>query len=167
MLFSHPIMSDSLDHVDCSMPCFSVPHHLPKLAQVHVHWVGDAIQPFHPLTPFFSFCPQFFSAWGTVPVSQLFTSDDQNIGVSGSASVLPTSIQRWFSLKIDWFDLLAIHGTLRSLLQHHSPKASILQHSTSLYSPALTTIHDHWEDHRLDYTDLCWQSNVSAIQDTV
>ena len=73
--------------MDCSMPCFSVPHHLPKLAQVHVHCIGDAIQPSHPLTPFLSFCPQFFSAWGTVPLSQLFISDDQNTGVSGSASV--------------------------------------------------------------------------------
>ena len=161
-LFSHPVVSDSLDPMDCSMPCFSVPHHLPKLAQVHVHCIGDAIQPSHPLTPLFSFCLQFFSAWGTVPLSQLFTSDDQNTGASGSASVLPTSIHGWFSLKIAWFDLLAIHGTLRSLLQHHSLKASILQHSTSLYSPALTTIRDHWEDHRLDYTD-CFSRHCLSL----
>ena len=54
-------------------------------------------------------------------MSRLFTSDDQNTGVSASASVLPM-----ISLKIDWFDLFALQGTLRSLLQHHSSKASIL-----------------------------------------
>ena len=67
------------------------------------------------------------------------------------------------SLKIDWFDLLAVQGTLRSLLLHHSTNASILWCSIFLYGPALTTVHDHWEDHSLDYTNLCWQSNVSAF----
>ena len=57
-------------------------------------------------------------------MSRLFTSDDQNTGVSASASVLPM-----ISLKISWFDLIAVQGTLRSLLQHHSSKASILWHS--------------------------------------
>ena len=57
-------------------------------------------------------------------MSQLFTSDDQNTGVSASASVLPINIQL-ISLKIDWFDLLAVQETLRSLFQHHSSKASM------------------------------------------
>ena len=57
------------------------------------------------------------------------------------------------SLKIDWFDLLAVQRTFKYLLQHHSLKASILW-LYLLYSPALTTIHEHWEDHSLDYMDL-------------
>ena len=65
------------------------------------------------------------------------------------------------SLKNDWFDLLVLQGTLRNLFQHQSLKALHL-----LYSPALTTVHDHWEEHSLDYMDLCWQSNVSAFQNT-
>ena len=60
-------------------------------------------------------------------MSQLFPSDDQNTGVSTSASILPTSIQGRFSLKTGWFDLLAGQRTVRSLLQHHSSKASIFQ----------------------------------------
>ena len=68
------------------------------------------------------------------------------------------------SLKIDWFDLHAVLETLRSLLQHHSLKASILWHSAFLCRLALTTTRDHWEDQSLDYTDLCWQSNVSGFQ---
>ena len=57
-------------------------------------------------------------------MSQLFTSGGQSIGVSASASVLPMNIQDRF--RIDWLDLLAVQGTLKSLLQHHSSKASIL-----------------------------------------
>ena len=77
----------------------------------------------------FSFCPQSFPALGTFPMSQLFVSDDQNIGVSASVSVLPTSkYSGLISLKIDCFDVFVVQQTLRSLLQHHSSKASILWH---------------------------------------
>ena len=64
-------------------------------------------------------------------MSQFFTSGGQSIGVSASASVLPMSIQYsgLISFRFDWFDLLAVQGTLKSLLQHHSSKALILQHS--------------------------------------
>ena len=62
-------------------------------------------------------------------MSQLFISGGQNIGASASASVLPKNIQELISFRINWFDLLAFQGTLKSLLQHHSSKASILQHS--------------------------------------
>ena len=67
------------------------------------------------------------------------------------------------SFRMDWLDLLAVQGTLKSLLQHHSSKASILQCSAFFISPTLTSIHDHWKNHSLDQTDLCWQSNVSAF----
>ena len=65
------------------------------------------------------------------------------------------------SFRMDWLDLLAVQGTLRSLLQHHSSKASVLLHS--LYSPTLTSMHDYWKNHSCDCTDLCWQSNISAF----
>ena len=67
------------------------------------------------------------------------------------------------SFRIDWFDFLAAQGTLKSLLQYHSSKASILQLLSFLYGPTLTSIHDYWRNHSFDYTDLCWQSNVSAF----
>ena len=64
------------------------------------------------------------------------------------------------SLRMDWLDLLAVQGTLRSLLQHHSSNASILQHS-AFFTVQLSSIHDYWKQHSLD---LCWQSNVSAFE---
>ena len=67
------------------------------------------------------------------------------------------------SFRIDWFDLCAVQGTLKSLLQHHSPKASILSHSAFFYSPTVTSINNHWKNHSFDYMDLCFQSDVSAF----
>ena len=72
-----------------------------------------------------------------------------------SCSISPSSEYSGLnSLKIDCFDLLAVQGTFRSLLQHHSSKASIM--FCLLYGPALTTVCDHWEDDSLDYTNFCW-----------
>ena len=82
------------DPMDCSTPDIPVIHHLPELAQTHVHQVGDAIQPSHPLSspsPAFNLSKhQGLSQW-----SQLFTSGGQSIGASASASVLPMNIQGW------------------------------------------------------------------------
>ena len=67
------------------------------------------------------------------------------------------------SFRMDWLDLLAIQGTLKSLLQHHSSKHHSLVLSF-IYSPTLTSIHHYWKNQSFDETDLCWQSNVSTIQ---
>ena len=67
------------------------------------------------------------------------------------------------SFRMDWLDLLAVQVTLKSLLQHHGSKLSIIQHSSFLYSPTLTSIHDHWKNRSFDYMDVRWQSNVSAF----
>ena len=100
---------------------------------------------FHPAISSYDilfFCPQSFPASVTFPMNQLFTSDDQNSGASASASVLPVNSQGWSPLRIGWFDLLAVQGTLRSL-QHHSLKASILWCSAfftvQLSQPYVTT----------------------------
>ena len=74
----------------------------------------------------FSSWLQSFPASGSFQISQFFTSGGQSIGVSASASVLPMNIQDWFPLGLAWLDLLAVQGTLKSLLQHHSSKALIL-----------------------------------------
>ena len=69
------------------------------------------------------------------------------------------------SFRTNWFDLLAVQGTLKSLLQHHSLKASILQHSAFfiLYTPTLTSIHGYWKNHSFDYMALCRQSDIFAF----
>ena len=165
MLFSCPVMSDSLQPYGLQHarpPCPSPsPGVCPGLCSLH-EWCHPDISSCD--VPF-SFCPQSFPALGTFQMCHLFTSDDQNTGASVSASVLP--VEGLLSLKIDWFDLLAVQGTFRSLLQHHSPKAPILWRSAffmvQLSQPYMTT----GKDHSLDYTDLCQQSNVSAFQHTV
>ena len=65
------------------------------------------------------------------------------------------------SFRMNWLDLLAIQGILKSLLQHHSSKASNLRCSSFLYSPTLTSIYGYWKNRNFDYMDLCWQSTVS------
>ena len=137
-LFSHPVVPDSFWPTDCSTPSLQVPHHLLKLAQVHVHYIGDAIQPsHHALMPSSPSALNLSQHWGlhqcvicshqmTLPMCHLFTSDDWSFSVSISPSSKYSGL---ISLKIDWFDLLAVQGTFRSLLQHHSPKASILWRS--------------------------------------
>ena len=74
--------------------------------------------------------PWIFPASGSFPMNQVFTSGDQIIGVSVSASVLPMNIQDLFSFRMDWLDLLAVQRPLKSILQHHTSKALILQAST-------------------------------------
>ena len=103
----------------CSTPGLPVHHQLPEFTQTHVHRVGDAIQSSHPLS---SPSPAF-------NLSQhqglFFTSGGQSVRASNEHSGL-------ISFRMDWLDLLAVQGTLKSLLQHHSSKASILQCSAFL-----------------------------------
>jgi len=115
------------DPMDCRTPGLPVHHQLLEITQTHVHWVSDATQPFHPVIPF-SCRLQSFPETGSFQMSQLFASGGQSTGVSVSTSVFPLNIQDR-SFRMDWLDLLAVQGTLKSLLQHHSSKASILQHS--------------------------------------
>ena len=112
--------------MDCNTLGFPLLPNLSELAQTHIHWVSDAIQIISSTVAPFSSCLLSFPASGTFPMSCLFTSGDQSIGASASASVLPMNYSGLISFRIDWFDLLAVQGTLKSLLQHHSSKASIL-----------------------------------------
>ena len=97
LLFSHSVVSDSLWLMDCSTPGSPVLHCLPELAQTHVHWVSDAMQLSHPLSP--SPPPALFPSirkW--VPMSWVLASGGQSIGASASASVFPMNIPGWFPL---------------------------------------------------------------------
>ena len=107
-------------------------------------------------------CLQSFSASGSFPVSQLFTSCGQSIGASGSASVLP--MKSWLiSLKIDWFDQVAVQGTLKSLIQPHNLKAAIFWCSAifmvQLSYPYMTIE----KNHICDFVDFCQQSDVCGF----
>ena len=96
----------------CSKLGFPVHHQLLELAQTHVCWVGDAIQPSHLLSSPCS-CLQSFSASGSLPMSQFFASDGQRIGVSSSASALPMNTQDWFPWGLTGFISLPSKGLSR------------------------------------------------------
>ena len=107
------------------MPGLPVHHQLPEFIQSHVHRVGDAIQPFHPLLSFL-LPPSVF------PSIRVFSNESAlrirwpkywSFSFSISSS---NEYSGLISFRMDWFDLLAVQGTLKSLLQHHSSKASIL-----------------------------------------
>ena len=86
---------------------------IPEFVQVHVHWIGDAIQPSHPLVPSFFFCLHSFPASGSFPMSWLFPSGGQSTEASVSASVLPMSIQGWYCSIITFSEFIyLITGSL-------------------------------------------------------
>ena len=110
------------------MPGFPVHCQLPELAQTHVHHVSDAIQPSHPLSSPSS-PPSIFPSI-RVFSNQLVLCIRWTKYWSFSFNISPfNDYSGLISFRIDWFDLLAVQGTLRSPLQHHSSKASDLQHS--------------------------------------
>ena len=111
------------DPMDYSTSGYPVLLYLLEFAQIHVHWVNNPIIS-SSVTPFFS-SPQSFPATVSFPMSQLFASGGQSIGASATASVLPW-IFGLISFSIGWFDILAVQRTLKSLLQHHNLKASVL-----------------------------------------
>ena len=134
--------------MDCNTPGFPVLHCLLEFAETHVHWVCDAIQPSHPLLapspPALNF-----------PSIRVFSSE---LALcirwpkywSFSFSVSPSNeYSGLISFRIDWFDHLAVQGTLKSFLQYHSSKASILQVVNLLYSSILTSVHDYWKKSQL------------------
>ena len=129
------------DPMVCSTPGLPVHHQLSEFAQSHVHRVSDAIQPSHPVVPFSS-CLQSFPASGSFLMSQFFTSGSQYW--SFSSNISPSNEYSGIQfLRVDWLDFLAVQGTLKSLLQHHSSKTSVLQCSYSfrvqLSHPYMTT----------------------------
>ena len=111
-----------------STPGLAVYHQLPEFTQTHVHQVGDAIQPPHPLSSPFPPAPN--------PPSIRVFSNESTLRMRGpkywsfSFSIIPSKEHPGLiSFRMDWLDLLAVQGTLRSLLQHHSSKPSILRRS--------------------------------------
>ena len=147
--------------MDCSMPGFPVLHHLPELAQTD-HWVGDTIQPSHPLS---ALSPPAFSLFQHQGLFQWVSSLHQ------VAKILELQLQhqslQWIFMTDSFYDWLV--GSPCS--PRDSQESSITPQFESinslvlslLYGPALTSIHDYWKNHSFDYTDLCWQSNVSAF----
>ena len=116
------------DPMNCSMPGFPVHHQYPEFTQTHVHWVGDAIQPSHPLSSCSPPALNLSQHHGLFKwVSSLYQVSKVLEFQLRHQSYQWTPRTNLF--RMDWLDLLAIQGTLKSLLQDHSSKASILQRS--------------------------------------
>ena len=160
--FSCSVVSDSLrphesQHTrpPCPSPTPSIYSNLCASSQ----WCHPAIS--YSFIPFSSW-PQSFPASGSFPMSQPFTSGGQSTGVSASAAALPINTQDWSPLGWTGWIPLQSKGLSRvfsstTVQKHQFFALSFLQ------SPTLTSILDHWKNDSLDYTDLCWQSNVSAF----
>ena len=133
-----------------STPGLLVHHQLPEFTQTHVHRVGDAIQPSHPLLSPFPPAPNLSQHQGLSSESTLHMRWPKYW--SFSFRISPSNEHPGLiSFRMDWLDLLAVQGTLKSLLQYHSSKASILRCSAFFtVQETLTSIHDHWKNHSLD-----------------
>ena len=130
LLLSRPVMSSSLQPHGPQHARPPRPSPSPEVCpgSCPLHWRRHpAVSSSHALL---SFYPQSFPSSESFPMSQVFISGEQNIGASASASVLPVNIQGWFPLRVTGLISLLSKELFKSLLQHHSSKASILQCST-------------------------------------
>ena len=146
--FSHSVVSDSLQphesqhaRPSCSSPFPGVHSESRPSSQ----WCHPAIS--SSVIPFSS-CPKSLPASESFPKSQLFTWGGQSTGVS--AFISSKEIPGLISFRTHWLDLLAVQGTLKSLLQHHSSEAINSLALSFLHSPTLTSIRDYWKNHSLD-----------------
>ena len=131
------------DPMNPSTPGLPVHQQYSEFTQTHVHWIGDAIQPSHPLL---CLSPPTF----ILSSIRVFSNESavcmrwpKYWTFSFSISP-PNEYSGMTSFRIDWLDLLAVQGTLKSLLQHHSSKASILLHS-AFFIVQLSHLHDYWK----------------------
>ena len=143
--------------MDCSTPGFSVLHYLLEFAQTQVHWVSDAIQPSHPLL----LLPSIFPSIRVFPKELVLCVRWPKYW---SFSISPSKeYSGLISFRIDWLDLHAVQRTLKepfSAPQFESINSMAL---SFLYSPILTSVHDHWKNDSFDYMDLCQQSDTSTF----
>ena len=134
------------DPMNYSTPGFPVPHHLLEFAQVHAHWVGDAIQPSHPLPPY-SFAFNLSQHEG---LFEWVSSSHQGAKVLQlQASDLPMNIEGWFPLRLTASISLLSKGLSRVL-----SSTTIWKHqfvSAQPYGSAVTSVHDYWKNHSIDY----------------
>ena len=140
------------DPMDWSTPSFPALHYLPEFVQTHTHWVGNAIQPSHPLLP-----PAppalYFSATGSFPMSWLFPSGGQSTGASASESVLPRNIQGWFPLGLTSLIHFLVANKIISNTKRTSRFLFKTMHSLPISHNARNTLSLIPKDKKLVYPD--------------
>ena len=134
---------------DCSKPGFPLHHQLLEYAQIHVHWVSDAIQPSHP-------CHPLLLPPSNFPSIRVF-SNESVLHIrwpkysSFSFSTSPSDVNSGLiSFSMDCLDLLAVQGTLESCSNTTGQKHQFFGTQLSLWSPTLTSIQDYWKSHSFD-----------------
>ena len=153
---SYPTLCDPMD---CSTPGFPV-HHLLELTQTHaISWwclsiISSSVVPF---SSHFNLSQHHGLFQGVSSSHQVAKVLEFHFSISPS-----NEYSGQISFRMDWLNLLAVQGTLKSFPkpQFKSISSSVL---SFLYSLTLTSIHDYWKNHSFDYIDLCWQSNASAF----
>ena len=147
--------------MDCSMLGFPVFHYLSEFTQTHVHWVGDAIQPSHPLSPS---SPPAVNLSQHQGLFQWVSSSHQVakiLELQPQHQSFPMNIQDWFPLGLT--DLILLFKGLSRVFSNITVQKHQFFSTQFLYDPALTSIHAYWKNHSFDDTDICWQSNVSVF----
>ena len=148
------------DRTECSIPGSPVYHQLPELAQTHVHRVGDAIQPSHPLSS--PLLPSIIPSIRVLSNESDFSIRWLKHWSFGFSISTFNEYSGLVSFRIDQFDFISVQRTLKSLLQHHSSKLNYSALSyiyIDIYT--LTSIYDCWKTHSFEQIDLCRQSNDS------
>ena len=154
LMFSLSTVSNSLwPHGTPGFPVL----YLLEFAQIHGHWVSDAIQSSHPLLPTSPPALNLSQHQGLFQWVGSFASGGQSIGASASFPLM--NIQGWFPLGLTGL-ILQSKGLSRVFSSTTVRKHQFFRLSL-LYGPTLTSIHDCWKNHSFDYMDLCWQSDVS------
>ena len=148
------------DPMNCSMPGFPDLYYLPEFAQTHVHWVGDAIQPSHPLP---SPSPPTFNLSQHQGLLHWVSCSHQ------VATVLELQLQsfQWI-FRVDFLQDWLVGSSCSPRDSQESSPTPQFKSINSLvlsfpYGPTLTSIHDYWKSHSFDYLDLSWQTDVSAF----
>ena len=162
LLFSHSVMSNSATPWTSAHEAplsFTISWSLLKLMCI------ELVMPYNPLI----LCHPLLLLPSIFPSNRVFSNESAlhirwpkywslRFGISPSSKYSGLT-----SFRMDWLDLLAVQGILKSLLQHHSSKASVFHCSAFLNCPAHTSVNDYWKNHSFDYMDFCRQGNVSAF----
>ena len=154
-MFNHYVMFDTLRLKHQAPLSFTISQSLLKFMYTESVMLSNHLILCHPLL----LLPSIFPRIGSFQMSWLLASKPKSW--SFSFSISPSNkYSELISFRIDWLNLLAVQGTLKSLLQHHSSKASILWHSAAFMT---TSIHDYWKNHSFNHIDLCQQNDDSAF----
>ena len=164
-------MSNSLHSINCSTPGFLILHCLLQFVQTHAHWVGDVIQPYHPLSPSSPLAFNLSQQQGLFQWVDFWHQVAKVLELQFQHQSFHWIFEDWFPLGLTGLISLQSKGLLTVFSSTTVKKHQFFGAQPSLWSSrfvlthgrTLTFIHDCWKNYSCDYTDLCQQSDVSAF----